>query len=450
MTPDRLIGWRTWAGLAVSSMSFVLILDGLAIAVAFGEIEEAFPTTARTTLAWITTGYTISIASLMLVAGQLADRIGWRRTFIIGISLFAVGGLIAAAAPNVEVLIAARVFQGCAAALFTVTAFPLALLEFPPTKRGKAMGWIGVGGATAGLIAPVLGASLITATNWRSGFLLPTPLCIVAAVLAPHVLPERTGERRPIDTLGILIAAGAVATVTLSILQRWLILTPVPVILAWLFIVRMRRHPHPLVRPDLFADRRYRWATISQLATQMAIFAWFFSMPLFLTNVWGWSTLASGGAMAVPMLLSFNSVLAGNYADRHGYRPVLTVGGLITAAGLFWWAATIGESESWPVLLIGMSLFGWGAGMVGVTGMGAALNSAHDTVLAEANAALQTGRRLIQGLGAAVALTVLGDRDVTSVTNFRWVWVIAGSGYALSAIVLVFYPRERRFAALRD
>ena len=97
-----------------------------------------------------------------------------------------------------------------------------------------------------------------------------------------------------------------------------------------------------------------------------------------------------------------------------------------------------------------MSLFGWGAGMVGVTGMGAALNSANDTMLAEANAALQTGRRLIQGLGAAVALTILGDRDVTSVTNFRWVWVIAGSGYALSAIVLVFYPRERRFAALRD
>ena len=443
------IATRAWVGLAVSSMAYVLVLDGLAIAVSFSKIEAAFPTTARTTLAWITTGFTIAIASLMLVSGQIANRIGWRRAFVLGMWLFVLGGVVAAAAPGVEILIAARVFQGGAAALFTVTAFPLALPAFPTAKRGLAMGWIGVGGAGAALIGPLAGAALITAFNWRAAILLPIPLCIAAAVTAPHVLDERGGERHPIDLVGVLLGAVGVGLLALSILQREPLLAPLAALTLLGFGVHTKRHPHPLVRPQLFEDRRYLWATVSGLATQVAIFAWFFSMPLFLANVWGWSTVEAGVAMAIPMLVSFNSVPSGRYADRRGYRPVLALGGLIASAGLVWWVVLLDSTPAVVILGAGLLLFGWGSGMVGVTGMGAALNSVNDDLLAEANAALQTSRRLIQGLGAAVALAILGNRDTTSLTNYRAVWLVAATGYALSALVLWFYPRERRFAALR-
>ena len=111
--------------------------------------------------------------------------------------------------------------------------------------------------------------------------------------------------------------------------------------------------------------------------------------------------------------------------------------------------ATLDPNESHLLLAVGLVVFGIGSGMVGVTGMGAALNSVGDDLLAEANAALQTSRRLIQGLGAAVALAILGDRDATSVTSFKSVWGVVAVGYAVSALVLVFYPRERRFSWLR-
>lgn len=452
-TADRMpvaepIPTRAWVGLAVSSMAYVLVLDGLAIAVAFSEIEVAFPDSARTTLAWISTGFTIAIASLMLVAGRLADQFGWRRTFVTGMLLFVLGGAVAAFAPNVEVLIGARVFQGCAAALFTVTSFPLALPAFPTAKRGLAMGWIGVGGASAALLGPVAGGALITLFNWRAGLLLPLPLCVMAAIAAPYALDERTGSRQPIDLIGVVLGASGVAALAFTILQREPLIAPLAVLLLALFAMHTRRHEHPLVSPTLFADRRFLWATVSQLATQVGIFAWFFSMPLFLANVWGWSTLAGGLAMAVPMLISFNSVQAGRYADRRGYRPVLVAGGLIASLGVFWWIAFLTTDESILVLGVGLVLFGWGGGMVGVTGMGAALNSVGDEDLAEANAALQTSRRLIQGLGAAIALAILGNRDTTSLRDFRLVWLLVGTGYALSAIVLWFYPRERRFSWL--
>lgn len=440
---------RAWLGLAVSSMVYVLVLDSLAVAVAFSEIEAAWPTVARTTLAWITTGFTIAIASTMLVVGQIADRIGWRRVFVVGMVLFTVGGLIAVSTSTIWVLIGARVFQGMAAAMFTVTGFPLALPSFPASKRGQAMGWIGVGGAGAALLGPVVGGGVISVFGWRAGLLLPLPLCLIAAIAAPRVLDERRGERRPIDVIGVALGTVGVAALTLAILQRELRVAPISAIVLAAFLWRIFHHRTPVIRPDLFSDRRYLWATVSQLATQMAIFAWFFSMPLFLTNVWGWSTLATGLALALPMLISFNAVSAGNYADRRGYRPVLFYGGLTAAAGLTWWVVVLADTPSVPLLGVGLVVFGMGSGMVGVTGMAAALNSVSDDNLAEANAALQTTRRLIQGLGAAVALAILGNRDTTSLQHFKWVWIVAASGYALSSVVLWFYPRERRFASLR-
>ncbi len=441
--PQGLTG-RAWLGLFVASMSYVLVLDALAIAVAFPEIERAFPSAARTTLAWITTGFTIAIAAVMLLVGQLADRIGWRRTFVIGMVTFVCFALVGAGAPNVGVLIAARVAQGASAALFTVTAFPLALPAFPLNRRGTAMGWIGVGGATAALLGPVVGGTLITLTSWRAGLLLPIPLCVLAAVVAPRVLDERRGDARPIDLFGFLLGGSGAATLALVILQRWWLLSPAAVLLLLGFGLRVARHRYPLVSPEVFRDRRYLWASISQIATQMSIFAWFFSMPLFLVNVWGWSTFASGVAMAVPMLLSFNSVLAGRYADLRGYRTVLVTGGLIATSGLVWWIIALNRQPSSFTLVVGLIVFGWGAGQVGVLGMGAALNSLDDRLLAEGNAALQTNRRLVQGLGAATVLAILGSRDTSSLAAFRWAWTFAAAGYFVSAIVMWWYPPDRR------
>src|SRR5688572_21293258 len=135
-------GRRPFLALLVSSGGFVIVLDSFAAALAFPRITEAFPETPRTTLAWLSSGYAIALAALLLVAGKLGDRYGLRRVYLTGMVGFLVGAVASAAAPGPALLIAARVLQGCFGALMVSTSIALALRGYPARRRGAAMGLI--------------------------------------------------------------------------------------------------------------------------------------------------------------------------------------------------------------------------------------------------------------------------------------------------------------------
>lgn len=445
---------RPFLALLVASGGFVIVLDSFAANVAFPRLLIAFADTPRSTLAWASTGYSIALAAPLLVAGALGDRYGRRTVFLIGMAAFAVGGVMSSLAPNPAWLITARVFQGAAGALMISTSIALGIAGYPAAKRGMAMGWLGVMGSVASLLGPVLAGNIISiGGSWRLVYLAPVPIAVVVLTFGPRVLePGRDSgaARAPIDALGVVLVVAASGLVTFAIQEtgQWGWIDPrtlgtlaVSVVLAWLFVVRCRRSSSPLLQLSLFTDRSYLVASISQLGSQFAIFAFFFWTPLFLNNVWHWRSSTVGWVVAVPLLVSMSSMPVGRYADRHGYRGVLVVGGAIGAASGAWWAVAMTDRPSFARdLLPGLLLFGVAISLVGITSAAAALSQVAPGNLAIANSAFQTGRRLVQTLGVAVVVALLGDRSTDSVDRFRLVWIVAGAAFALSSVAALWFP----------
>ncbi len=186
-----------WVLLATILGSSMAMLDGTVVNLALPRIAEDLDA-SFTDLQWIMNGYTLALASLILLGGALGDRYGRRRVFLIGAALFTVASLACAVAPNVGALIAARVAQGVAAAMLTPGSLAILQASFEPGERGRAIGtWSGLGGvATA--IGPFLGGWLVDAASWRWIFLLNLPLGIaVLAVGTAHV-----PESRDLDATG--------------------------------------------------------------------------------------------------------------------------------------------------------------------------------------------------------------------------------------------------------
>ncbi len=450
---------RAWQSLVVvSAATCVIVLDMMAANVAFAFIEQEFSATPRSTLAWISSGYAIAAAALLMVAGRLSDRHGRRRIFLGGLALYSAVSIVTAAAPNAAVLIGARFVQGAGSAMITSTAIALLLPEFPAAKRGLAIGIWGAASSAGAAAGPTLAALAIEASTWRAVFLVNVPIGIVALLVGHRVLhePARAPVSGRIDLLGTVLGTLAIALLTLGILQgpRWgwasgsvAASLGFAVVLSAVFGWRCTRAAAPLVDFSLFRHRRFAIANLSQAGTQLAIMAWFFTTPLFLINVWGYSALAGGAAVALGMIVSLVSIPVGHYSDQHGYRGVLIVGGLVTCAGMGVWVAFVdGTASFWSAYLVGLLLFGIGAGMVGIVVTNAALANLDESVLASANALFQTIRRLVGAIGVALAVALLGDRSTESAASFRRVWILIGAGYLFSVVAILAYPPSRKSA----
>jgi EmrB/QacA subfamily drug resistance transporter len=451
--PSDYVSRQSWLSLAlVSSATFIIILDLMATNVAFPFIELEFADTPRSTLAWVSSGNAIAAGALLLVAGRLADRHGRRRIFLLGLALFTAVSAVTAAAPNPTVLIAARVGQGAGAAMVTSTAVALLLPLFPAKKRGLAIGIWGTAASAGAATGPTLGAVAIEAVNWRWAFLINVPIGLTVLVLGRRVLAEteRSSDAGPVDYVGSLVGTSAIGLLTFGVLQgpRWgwtsgtvLLALVLSVALATAFLVRCNRAASPLVNLGLFRNQKFALANLSQAGTQFAINAWFFTTPLFLINVWGYSALAGGTAVAIGMIVSFVSIPVGHWSDTHGYRGVLALGGMIAASGMFVWVFSVDESpDFWSLYLVGLLLFGLGAGMVGIVVTNAALTDVPEPDLGIGNAVFQTIRRVCGALGVAVAVALLGDRSNESIQAFRAVWLLIAGGYLFSVIAVMGYP----------
>ncbi len=433
---------------------FTIILDNNAANVAFPFIERSFPDTPRSTLAWVSTGFSIMAASLLLVSGKLADRNGRRRVFLLGMAVFVTASTLTALAPTPSLLISARLVQGAGSALLTSTAIALLLPEFPPGKRGLALGIWGTFGSAGAAAGPTFGALAIEASSWRLVFLLNVPIAVVVLVVGRRILrDDRPAEAvGHLDLFGTVTGTLGIAALTFALLQgpRWgwrsvavLGVAAVCVVLLTVFFAWCHRSANPLLDLTLFADRRFATANLSQAGTQMAIFTWFFTTPLFLINVWGFSALAGGAAVAIGMVASFVSIPVGSWSDRHGYKRVLIAGGLVSVAGMAWWVFEVeSEPNYWSGYLPGLVLFGIGAGMVGIVVTNAGLATMSEDSLASANAAFQTVRRLAGAIGVALAVAILGGRENDSVAAFRNIWLLIGGGYLFSVLAILAYPGD--------
>ncbi|MFC4123896.1 MFS transporter [Nocardia rhizosphaerae] len=351
-----------WILLATILGSSMASLDATVVSVALPRIGESLHTDVAG-LQWTVNGYTLTLASFILLGGSLGDRLGRRRVFVWGIVGFALTSLLCAVAVNIEMLVLARLLQGVAGALLTPGSLALISASIDERDQGSAIGlWSGLGGV-AGALGPLLGGGLIDLVGWRAIFLLNVPLALVVAVVAIRSVPESRDPAAPtrIDVPGAVIVAVALGALTLGLIETRPTLIGVGVAGLACFVLVELRSPNPLVPPSLFASRVFTVANLVTLFVYAALGGVFFLLVLQLQLVAGYSPMASGAAsLPVTLLMLVLSAPAGRWAQRHGPRLPMTVGPLLAAVGVFALQRVGAEANYLTDVLPGVVVFGLG------------------------------------------------------------------------------------------
>jgi len=319
LEPHRL----RWAALALLLTAvFMDMVDNQIVTIALPTIQDDL-NASSTALQWIATGYTLAFALTLITGGRLGDRFGHRAMFVAGTAGFGVSSLVAGLAPNVTVLLVARVVQGVFAGLMVPQVLAFIHAEFPEAEQGKAMGFFGMTFPIGGLAGPLLGGLLTQADlfgwHWRTIFFINVPIALAAAVGALLVMPVRRPGRSGVDLPGVLVLAAALLAVLYPLVQgrelgwpAWtfaLMAAAVP--LFALFVVHQRRRERagrePLIRLAMFRSRATSLGMVIMLIFYCGMAA-FFVLTLHLQNGLHYSPLKT----ALAMLPATVGIVAGN------------------------------------------------------------------------------------------------------------------------------------------
>ncbi len=336
-----LTGRQRWIVLAASLAVGLAFLDETAVVTALRAIQADFGATSSE-VQWVVGAYLLALASLMAAAGRLADLYGRRRLFAIGAWLFGLGSLAAAAAPGIDALIAARVVQGCGAALLMPLGMANATAALPEERRGWTVGIVSTGATVFLALGPLVGGALVETLGWRWIFLVNLLPIAAILVVTARVFPEwRAPEREPFDLLGLLLLVAGLVALTLPLLnmEAWGAGSPAvvgllgtAVVLLAAFVVVERRRAHPLVELRLLRDPAVAGLLLALLAIQFTILGLSVYLTLYLQHVLGYSPMVAG-LLALPtvFLAPFLATPTGRVTDRHGPR-LPTAAALVLAA----------------------------------------------------------------------------------------------------------------------
>jgi EmrB/QacA subfamily drug resistance transporter len=443
---------QAWLALVLaSSTSMVVGLAVTAVNVAFPAIEHEFAGTSRSTLSWGLTGYSIALASLMLIGGRLADHLGRRRIFRVGVAVFIVASVAIALAPAAWVFVAARLGQAVGAALSGPASLTLVIERFPASRRLSAIAtWIGLG-TLGSAIGPSFAAIVTQQLGWRWIFVLPLVASVAGFLLATRWLPEGLpSEPRAggIDVLGSVMGTAGVgmlaATITDGPRLGWthpaiLVCAGGAAALIPMFVRRSRRHPEPLLDVRLFSFPNVKAVNVVNIGLTAAGTSSWLLYPLFMVQHWHYSLLRTGFALTpFPIVASTIGIWAGRLAERLGTRRVIAYGALLPAFGMLW---QVFRLDSTPNYFLGLApgavLFNIGFGIVYAPVTALALRSIGESQLGQATAAFNSLRQLGGGLGIAMVIAIMGNAAVIPIGSFRHALIaIAGIAFAGGLVVL--------------
>jgi EmrB/QacA subfamily drug resistance transporter len=398
-------------------------------------------------LQWVIDAYTMVVASLLMLAGSMADRFGRRRVFQIGMALFTLGSLLCSVAPSVQGLVAFRILQALGATMLNPVAMSIIANTFhEPKERARA---IGVWGAVAGIsmaLGPVIGGALTETIGWRSIFWVNLPVGIAAMVLAARYIPESKAPRpRRVDPLGQLLVFVILATVTYAVIEGphagWgsttivgLFASAVLALIA-LLVYEPRRHD-PLIDVRFFRSAPFSSATLIAVCSFSAFSGFLFLNALYLQEVRGLSAFHTG-LCTLPLALAtmLCSPLSGRLVGTHGTLPSLLVSGSATIVSALI-MTQLTATTPLPILLFNYALFGVGFGMVNAPITNTAVSGMPKAQAGLAAAVASTSRQIGASLGVAVAGTILGTHmhsGFAEASHPFW-WLVSGGGVTVALL----------------
>ncbi|MEU9984439.1 MFS transporter [Streptomyces sp. NPDC050856] len=438
--------------LAICCTSLLIVsLDNTVLNVALPAMRrDLHPTVAG--MQWTIDAYTVVLASLLMLAGSTADRLGRRKVFTAGLVLFTAGSLLCSLAPNLEALVAFRMVQAVGGSMLNPVAMSIITNTFTdPRERARAIGvWGGVVGISMAA-GPLVGGVLVDSVGWRSIFWINLPVGLAALLLTLRYVPESRAPRarRP-DPVGQLLIIVLLGSLTYAIIEAPVAGWTSPVILGFAsaavlaltaLLLYEPRRTDPLIDLRFFRSAPFSGATVVAVSAFAALGGFLFVNTLYLQEVRGLSALRAG-LYTLPMaaLTLVCAPLSGRLVGTRGPRLPLLVAGVTMAASGVLFAAFEAEAST-PLLMTGYVLFGIGFGMVNAPITNTAVSGMPRAQAGVAAAVATTSRQIGQALGVAVIGAVLaaGVPPAAPTTGFvaasrpAW-WIVAGCG--LSVLVV--------------
>ncbi len=343
-----------------SSLAFI---DGSVVNVGLPAIGRSLHGDAAQ-LQWIVNAYLLPLSALLLLGGALGDRFGRRAILTAGIALFAIGSALCGAAPSLNWLLAARVFQGSGAALLLPNSLAILGNTFDGEARGRAIGTWSATSAITAAVGPVLGGWLIDTVGWRFIFLINLPVAIGGILMAFAFVrdPPRDANGAKLDFLGAVLATAALAALTWGLTigsgrTGWsaeavtAIIAGILLSAAFIWIERLRgdKAMTPL---SVFGSKSFVGLTLLTLLLYGALGGLLVLIPYVLTEGAHYSaTMAGAALLPLPIILAVTSPIMGGIAGRSGPRIPLTVGPVIVGMGFLLLLLLTPASTYWTGVL---------------------------------------------------------------------------------------------------
>jgi len=365
---------KWWTLLVVCLSVFMLLLDITIVNVALPDIQRDLGSSFED-LQWVVDAYALALAALLLASGSLADLLGRRRVFVIGLLAFVTASLLCGLADSPTFLNAARGFQGVGGAMMFATSLALIAQAFPPHERGTAFG---IWGATTGFavaVGPLVGGALTDGLGWEWIFLVNVPIGLLTAGITLARVPK-SAERHPesrIDWAGLVTFSAGLFLLVYALIRGnddgWgsakivTLLIGAAALLAVFVAVELRRD-QPMLDLRLFRVPTFTGAQIVAFCVHASMFSMFLYIVLYMQNVLGYSPLETGVRFLPISLLSFLAApIAGKLAERFGVRPFLSGGLALVGIGLLLMSG-IDPDDDWTTLLAGFVVAGVGIGFI--------------------------------------------------------------------------------------
>jgi EmrB/QacA subfamily drug resistance transporter len=452
--------------LATCCMSlFIVGLDATVVNVALPSIERELHASVSG-LQWVIAAYSLVLASLLMLSGSTADRVGRRRTFQVGLAMFTAGSLLCSLAPTLSTLVVFRMVQAVGGSMLNPVAMSIITNTFTePRERARAIGiWGGVVGLSMAL-GPVVGGVLVTSVGWRSIFWINIPVGLAAIMLTALFVPEsRAPHPRRVDPVGQVLVVLTLASLVYGIIEGpgrgWtsaLILGcfALAAVAAATFVSYETRRSEPLLDVRFFRSAPFSGATVIAVSAFAALSGFLLLNTIYLQDVRGYSALHAGLYM-LPMaaMTAITSPLSGRIVGARGPRLPLLGAGLGLTIGALTLTRLTGHTSTGS-LVISYLLFGIGFGFVNApitnTAMAGMPRAQAGVAAAVASTSRQVGASLgVAVIGSAVVSALLGPlrTGFVQASHVGW-WLIVGCGAAVFVLGLITTDARARRTAQR-
>jgi EmrB/QacA subfamily drug resistance transporter len=447
-----------WAVVVTGLALFMSSLDNLVVSTALPVIRVHLHA-GLAGLEWTVNAYTLTFAVLLLSAAAVGERFGRRRIFVLGIALFTGASAVAALAPSIGVLVAARALQGAGGAMIMPLSLTLLSAAVPPERRNFALGiWGAIGGAAVA-IGPLVGGAVTTGWSWQYIFWLNVPVGLVLMPLAWWKLSESYGKRSRLDLVGVGLVSLGLFGVVLGLVRGnsdgWSSPTVlgsfvVGVVALAGFLAWELRSDHPMLDIRLFRNRAFSAVNVTAMLFSFGMFGSVFFLTQFLQTVQGLSPLDAGIRIlpwtAMVMVLA---PAVGVLAERWGGKPLVVTGLVFQTVGLTWLATVVTPTTPYSQLIAPFIICGMGMTLFFVPLASVVLGSVPTSLEGVASGANSAFRELGGVLGIAVLGAVFsahgGYRSGQDYVNGLIPAVYAGAGVvAVGALAALVIPGRRR------